>query len=749
MSRISEAMRRAGYQQDDHGSRPDESPFATGGGPGDGRVDDVVSYTESARPGEDPLAQGPPAAVPIEAARGGNAEDIRIQEVLRIFYRRRWVMAAVVCVALGIAVVYNHFAPRIYEARARVLIEPTSEEVVPFRSSGEDLGRWDYFLTQLDVLRSQALARRALQQAGLLSSDASRQAGQVGQFLGGLQVFISKSDAGESRVVNLAYRSQDPKLAAQMANALAQAYLDQNLELRRQGNLAASKWLNQRVDELRREVSSTEGALQQYRQQKDAVSLDDKQNIVVQKFGQLNGALTSARTDRVQKQTLYQQLVAIQESGAALDTFPPILSNTFIQGLKAELAGLQREKLQLAERLGDLHPDMIKVNTAIENAQSRLSAEIAKVVQGIKNDYSNSVANEQGLAAALEAQTQEVLNLNQKSIGYNELQRDATSTQQTFTTVLQRAKETELAAELQSNNAKILDVAQVPLVPVLPRTRMNLSVALFGGCFFAVVLVFGIDRLNPRIVEPGDVSTKLGVPLLGVAPRVAGLERRTASLTDLPLSFQEAVRNVRTQLFLSPHAAGVARSFAVTSAKPGEGKTLVASNLAVSMALAGRRVLLVDADLRRPRLHDVFNVSRSPGLANVITGTSRPSEGLAESGIKGLFILPAGAGAGTPADLLDSERLDQLLQSFRQVFDVVILDCPPVMAVSDASIVANAATSVLVVVAAGSTNPEVAQAALERLTSVKARVVGVVLNKANLSPRSDYYYPDYATELPA
>jgi capsular exopolysaccharide synthesis family protein len=209
---------------------------------------------------------------------------------------------------------------------------------------------------------------------------------------------------------------------------------------------------------------------------------------------------------------------------------------------------------------------------------------------------------------------------------------------------------------------------------------------------------------------------------------------------DLPYSLQEAIRDVRTQLFLTPQASGVARTFAITSAKPGEGKTLIAGNLATAMAMAGRRVLLVDADLRRPRLHEMFNVPKSPGLSNVIAGENRPSEVLVESATKGLFILPAGADVPSPADLLDSERLEQLLQGFRQVFDVVVLDCPPVMAVTDASIVANAATSVVFVVSAGSTSPEVARAALDRLTSVKARIVGAVLNRADLSPRSEYHY---------
>jgi len=753
MNRVSEAMRRAGYQQPEHVvPNPDEPPFMSGIQGEETSAEPVRAYTPgSGQSDEAPQLQVLPSTaietpVQTDRARKSFADDIPIHEVLRLLYRRRWMIASVLVLSLALGAAYNYSAPRVFEARARVLIQPTADEVVPFRSTtGEDVGRFDYFLTQLDVLRSQALARETLRRANRLGSTPDSQSAAVAGFLGSLNVSTSKTPAGESRVVNISFYSTQPRYAAQMANGLADAYVDQNLELRKQGNLAAAKWLNQRVEELRKEVSSTEGALQQYREQKDAPSLDNAQNVVVQKFAQLNSAYTSARTERVQKQTLYEQLVALEKSGAPLDTFPPILGNSFIQSVKAELASLQTQRSQLAERLGDLHPDMIKVNTAIENAQRRLNAETSKVVEGIRNDYVAAQANEQGMAGALEAQKREVLTLNQKSIGYNELQRDATSTQQTFTTVLQRAKETELAAELQSNNIKVLDRAEVPSVPILPRTQMNLAMSLLGGCFFAFVLVFGMEYLNPRIVDPDDVTSALGLPLLGVAPRVSGLhDEGLTALADLPYPLQEAIRNVRTQLLLSPAAAGVARSVAVTSATPGEGKTLVASNLAIAMAMAGRRVLLVDADLRRPRLHQVFGIPKAPGLSNVIAAERRPSEALIESAIKGLFVLPAGTDVPTPADLLDSERLDQLLQGFRQVFDVVVLDCPPVMAVSDASIVANAATAVVFVVAAGSTSPDAARAALERLTSVKARVLGAVLNKANLSPHSNYYHRDYA-----
>jgi len=748
MSRINEAMRRAGHQPVEAVvSRSDDVPFEPGEGATEHVAERILPHSESETQyrNDEPAVAGLPPAL-TDFGRKGPADDIRIREIARILNRRRWLIVTVVCLSLGVAIAYNLGATPIYEARARVLVEPTAQEVVPFRASAEDPGRGDYFVTQLDILRSQALARAALERVGTLSKDPSRQAAQVGAFLGALNVTTTRTEIGESRVLNVMFRSPDPQLAAKMVNGLAAAYVDQNLEVRKRGSLLAAQWLNQRVDELRREVSSTDTALQRYREQKDAVSLDHDQNIVVQKLGQLNGALTAARAERVDKETLYEQLVAVQKGGAPLDTFPPIGSNGFIQGIKADLASLQRERQQLAERLGDLHPDMIKINTSIENAQNRLNAEISKVVDGIQNDYRNAQAKERGLASALESQEREVLNLNQQSIGYNALQRDAAATQQMFNTVLQRAKETELAGELQSNNIKILDSANVPRVPVWPRSAVNLAVAFFGGSFLALALVFGLEGLNPRIADPEDIAKALGLPLLGLAPRMRRLvENRTADLMNLPYPFQEAIRSIRTRLLLTDDAA-TSRTYVITSATPGEGKTLLASNLAVAIAMTGPRVLLVDADLRRPQLHSIFNVPRAPGLSDLLNGEVKPSEALSESSTKGLFILPVGVAVSNAADVLDGDRLNPLLQGLRQVFDVVVIDSPPVMAVADASIVANAAASVVFVVGSGTTSREVAQAAVDRLVSVRGRVIGVVLNRAKIGKHSDYYYSYHNAE---
>ena len=259
---------------------------------------------------------------------------------------------------------------------------------------------------------------------------------------------------------------------------------------------------------------------------------------------------------------------------------------------------------------------------------------------GIENDYHEAQTKEKSLFDELEEQKHEVLKLKQVSIGYGTLQRDAMTTQQMFQTVLQRVKETDLSAELQSNNARILDKAEIPNTPVWPRAQLNLVAALVGGMFFGAVLAFGADYLNPRIAMASDIAASLGLPLLGITPQIPRLKNRTA-LDPLPLAFQEAVRSIRTQVFLSP-VPGAGAQYCRDESSSGDGKTMVAGNLAVSIAMAGRRVLLVDADLRRPQLHRMFSTSRSPGLSDVMAGEAKPTDAIVETAVQGLFILPAG-----------------------------------------------------------------------------------------------------------
>lgn len=751
MTRINEAMRRAAEAA---GQPPQTTDPATDsslefieveGGVGGPALPDEESQAPSSEPGPLVVQAARPALVPVRAARNAPSDDVEVTDLLSLLYRRRWAILAIVAAAVGGAVLFNASVTPIYVAKTRLIIEPNTPQVVTFRPiETEELWRTEYYQTQMQIISSRDVARRTLERLGVLSENENEQRSQIGELVGALTV----DSVTESRLVEVSLESPDPEYAARVVNAHADAYLERNIDIRVEGSRDASKWLSERLGELREEVSASEGALQQYREQtEDAISLEDRQNIIVQKLAQLNAAATQARTRRIEQEALYSQLQAIEASGTPVDTFPAIVGNTFIQGLKAELANLQRERAQLAQALGDRHPDMVRLDSALASSEQRLSTEVAKVVDGIRNDYRAAQANEQGLVAALEEQKQEVLSLNRDAIGYGALQRDATSTQEIFESLLQRVKEADLTGELLANNIRILDRAEVPRRPIWPRSGLNLILALLGGSMLAVGFVLGQQYLRPRLVTPDDVVDALGLPLLGIMPAIAELKRGLgiASGPSLPPEFREAFRVLRAQIMLSPGSVGV-RTLAVTSARPGEGKTMVACNLAIAMALSGRRVLLVDGDMRRSQIHTIFDLPLSPGLADVITRKTKAGDVIRESGVEGLWVLPAGVHSGSASDLLESVRNQGLIRSFGRSFDFVVIDTPPVMAVADASILANAAAGALFVVGANMTSRDVAQEAVQRLESAHVQLIGVALNKAEPHGRTQNYSSYYQRE---
>ena len=748
MGRVDDALQRASGGGDEGGrSEPapenqsgQADPFSVSEGPSGSHR----AWSPRSRRAEPPAPAVAPLWTTARSTAGGSPpprDELQLKDIVRTLVKRSRLVIAVVVLSIGAALAYNYTATPFYEAQARLVIELTAPDVVSFRPVvNQDRTNTEYYETQVGVLRSRGIAQRTLQRLGLWRTDASRDA-QVDDLLSSLE--IAPMERG--RLVDVRFRSTDPQLAARVANGIADSYVEQDREAKLQASRQASKWLSDRLVELREQVNESQAALQQYRRKTDLSLGDNQQNIVVQKLAQLNTAVTAARAERIERETLYAQLKAIQQSGSALDTFPPILANAFIQGLKAELAELLRQRGQLSERYGDLHPEMIRINTAIETAQGRLGAETAKVVDSIRNQYEAAAANERGLVQVLEEQKQAVLNLNQAAIGYGELQRDATSTQQVFESVLQRVRESQVAGELQYSAARIVDRATPPTDPVWPRRQLNLMIALFGGFILAVGFVFSIEHLRTRIDGADDVRA-LGLPILGMTPWVGSAPKVLLSPHgNPPAAFQEALRAIRANILFSPAAADM-RTLAVTSAGVGEGKTSVVTNLAVAMAVAGRQVLLIDGDLRRPRVHSVFSLPKSPGLSEVMAGQVRPSEAVRQTTTPGLSVLPSGVVGESPADLLESELFRALLFELGERFDMVVIDSPPVMAVADASLIANVASSVIFVVRANKTSREAAQKALERLRMSHADILGVVLNDARPGRESGYQYDAYYYE---
>jgi capsular exopolysaccharide synthesis family protein len=545
---------------------------------------------------------------------------------------------------------------------------------------------------------------------------------------------ISVEPVRASRLVDVVFVSPDPALAAASANTLAEEYVQQNLELRRQNMERSLDWLSQELARQKRTVEASERAMAQYREDQDALSLEDRQNIVIARLNQLNEAATRARTNRAQKESLYTRLESLGRT-ATPDSIPEILQNPYIQSLKAQLAELERRKALNSERYGDKHPEMLTVNASIQDATRQLNLEIAKAVDAIRHDFESAALEEETLADALEDQKAIATDLDRKSVTYTVLQRDAQSNRELYQTLLRREKELQVLANSRGNNVRLVERAAVPQVPFSPNLRRALMLGTIVAFLVAVGLVLGLDYLDDTIKTPEDI-TRLGLPFLALIPAVrSGRDRPTLSGHN---DFSEAIRSLRTSIALSTRQGG--SIVLVTSAQPLEGKTTTACNLATALAYGGAKVLLIDADMRRPAVHKGFGLENRCGLAELLSGQASLTQAVQRLAEPNLWIMPAGSTPPNPSELLASGRMEALLRQVQNgPFDWVIVDTPPVLAVTDASILTQWVSGVAFVVGSEMTRRRLAERAIETLAAGRPRILGAVLNRVDVS-RNKYYY---------
>lgn len=708
-------------------------------------------------------------------------DEVHLLDYLRVLHKRRWTAVTAFLIIVGSVTVYTFTATPIYTARVQILIENENPNVVKFEEVyDQNKSTNDYYQTQYRILQSRALARRTLDAeklwehplfagsnassssglnpiavvaasakfvTGLFSDDAAvaeasgaDESAAQSRTIDALLKDLTVAPVRNSRLVDLTVRSSDPAMSSRVANAVAKQYIEQNLEFKFLATKEATDFLNARTAEQRKALDQSEQALQRYRERTGAMALEDRQNIVVQRLADLNAAVTRVRTDRIEKESVYNQIKEIQGDRTALDTFPAILNNVFIQQLKVQLNELQRLSAQQSEKLGARHPDMVKVRSAIETTEARINAEVQKVVQALHNDYLAAQVNERSLQASLDQQRGEAQELNRASIQYGALQRDATSNQTMFDGLLERSRETGISGELKTSNIRVVDEAEVPRKPSSPNRMANLILGFLGGGLLGVSLAFFFEYLDSRIKQPEEIKTQLGLPFLGMIPAFAPKETTGPPLigNGMPEGFGEAFRGIRTNVLFSTAEPG-SKSIVVTSTGPGEGKSVVSANVALSLALAGQRVLLIDADMRRPKVHEFFGAALEPGLSNIMVGDSKASDGVKKTLTPNLWLLAAGKHPPNPAELLGSRRFRDFILSLGEHFDWVILDSPPVMAVTDASILAHHAHGVIFVVGAEMTARAAAKTALEQLDGAKAKYVGGILNRVDVR-RNGYYY---------
>jgi succinoglycan biosynthesis transport protein ExoP len=732
------------------------------------------------RPSRAPASTIP--AAPVQPPPFTTESDVHLLDRLAVVYRYRHISFAVFVLASAAMMIQGYTTLQLFQGQAQIMIEDERATAVP-GLNGPDTAFYEdpepYYNTQYRILKGRDLTRRVIKKLNLsavpefngtaeppttpmtLLRDAQDkvmrlvrpakpqpqepvQVDETGDESALVTTFLSRVDVAPirgSRLVNVSFTARDPKFAALAVNTLVDEYVDQNLQVKVQSSQNMLEWLAKELEKQQQKVSQSEQALSDYRDKKNALSLDDKQNIVTQRLTQLNDAMIKARTIKAQKDAVYSQVRAMSGSTSP-DAIPVIASNPSIQSLKSKIADLSQQRAQLADKYGEKWPAVQSVNANIQEAKSQLDAETAKALQTIKNDYETAVLEERTLSGNLDAAKADAQDLSRKSVGYNVMEREAKSNRQVYESLLAREKELSVASNSRANNVRVIDRAEVPRAPMTPGGRRTWLMSLAVGMVLAVGVAFGLDYMNDTIKTPEDVSRRLKLPFLGIVPSVRGEKHPVLTSSHVPHDFGEAFRSLRTSLIAKYPGDGT-KIIIVTSAQPLEGKTTTAANIAMALAYGGARVLLIDADMRRPGLHRPLRLTNERGLSQVLIGQARVRDVIQRTVDPNLLAITAGKTPPNPSELLASERMKTLLSNLSHgPFDWIIVDTPPVLAVTDAVILAPGVSGVTFVVGAEMTRRRLAERAIETITSSHPKMTAVVLNKVDFA-RNKYYYSRY------
>ena len=674
--------------------------------------------------------------------------EIHLKDYIDVLRKRLWTVVTFFVIVVTVVAIHTFTSKPVYEAVSKILIEKENPNIVSFEEVlNLDTAHADYFNTQYKVLKSRTLVRKVFKAAGL---------GGTAEYRDNIDPITAFSDSlkvkpvRDSRIVSLAVSGHSPEKITEIANLWAKIYMDQNLSQKLATSSQAVEGLSEKVENLQGKVNSSELALQSYKEESNIIAIEERQGIVVQKLSELNSAVIGANRQRIRFETRFGQLsdLLVKKGWQSLTN---IVDNNLIQNLKSDLVGLEREEASLSLTYRPKHPKMATVLSQMKLLRSRLAEEVEKVVKKAENDFEVARLEEETLRKALEAQKREALDLNKKLIRYNVLKREVDGNQKLFDVLLNRLKETSLTEGLEFNNIRVMDYAEVPMRPVRPKKRQNLLLALIVGLMGGAGLAFFFEYLDDSIKSPEDVERLVDLPFLGLVPAVADKESKDLYLVtrDIPKSpVSEAFRGLRTAVLFSASSDRELKTIMVTSSGPSEGKTTTAVNLAVTMAQGGKRVLLVDSDLRKPSLHKIFGISEMVGASNLLVDQSMDvREAIHETGIENLDVITCGPIPPNPSELLGSRRMKEIIERLHTDYDRVIFDTPPVMSVTDANVLGRMVEGVVLVVNSKISARKAVLGSKRALMEVGANVIGIALNQVDMRDRGYYSYSyEYSAE---
>jgi exopolysaccharide transport family protein len=716
----------------------------------------------------------PSAAVEFIAT----VQDSTLIDYYRMVVKQRRLIAYCAVAVFVLGAIFTLKTTRQYEAVGRIMVSRDNGDVVSDQitqqagggSGGGDLN--SEIETQANIIQSDSLALRVIQDLYLYREpDFAGKLAKV-DFDGGLtplgappemdptyQEAMLKTfkrnlvvvEVPNTRIIEIHFFCANPKLAANIAQHIAETLEQRGLQARYESTTHATEWLANQLNDLQHQVEQSEQSLVDYQKKAGIVGLDDKQNTIMSKLDDLNHALTVVQSDRAAKEANYQSMKSgLPELSAAVP------ASSQIYKLRQQETDLKGQYAQAMAQFGEEYPKVVAIANQLKELQSAIQEENKRIATQVHSDYEISKSREQSLNGIFEEQKQSALELSERSVEYKILERDAQSYRDLYESLNKTLKQAQVLASLQSSNISVIDTPVVPSHPSRPNIPRNLAISAVIGIAFGFVGAFTMEMLDNRIYRPEEVAAIVNLPVLVSIPLYSEADENISDLPELPghvgaqpiglISWQqpksewaEAYRALRTAMLLSSSGAPP-KTLLVTSGLPQEGKSTTSLNIATVLAQRNRRVLLIDADLRRPSLHTVLNMKPEFGLSTVVAGETNLKDALIATAVPNLTVLPAGPLPPSPAELLGSDAMKRLLEECRNEFDFVIIDAPPVLSVTDSVILSVEVDAALIVIRAGYTTKHSLRRTCELLAGVGARVLGTVLNGMSIGIVDGYYY---------